>query len=480
MTIQQLIVTQDFTRREISKPERAIMFLHNHPNLVKTIKLSAIVFGAFTTLYTAYNRKLNIASISLATAGFISSSFGYITHKVLDIIAPAKHNMKNHLFTPAKIKDAHLYYEGDIPILKITTTDPYLMGLAQGKLLAKNIDKLRTSFSLAMQTFPPLMPFIHSTPKVEKLRKVINEIKKQLPDAYINEMLGIVEGYNTWAKSKYFFKPKPLTLDEILLFHLEPDVPHFKHLAAEKRLNKTAACAAIVDREQDGNIVFGRMMDWPTLGNADAIVIVKENPKTNIQTLEVSIPGTIFTLSAMNNHGLSLCMNICYGNTTKVDGMPNALVVKRILNECKSLKDVEKLLPTLKSLGPFHLIAADRINAAAFYIKQDKKMNILQEDLKIDQPIVVTNLSKDLEVTDNVNFAKEREEKIGALFDFVKYKFPLKLNIIKEALKLPFVDNIMSAHKIIMKPGHSISLAFDSAYAGKNTMQEVFLTKIFG
>jgi hypothetical protein len=50
---------------------------------------------------------------------------------------------------------------------------------------------------------------------------------------------------------------------------------------------------------------------------------------------------------------------------------------------------------------------------------------------------------------------------------FVKYRFPLKLDVIKESLKLPFVDNIMSAHKIIMKPGHSISLAFDRNAANR-------------
>jgi hypothetical protein len=483
MSMEALIKDQPFTKREISRPEKAIMFLHNHPTLVKTLKISAAAFGMFTSLYTAYsayNRDFNLKTASIGAIGTLSIGISSLAHIVLDIIAPPKHNMKNHLFTPAKTNDAELYYVGDIPVLKITNNNPYFAGLSHGFLLAKNIDKLRNAFTLAMQTLPPLMPFIHSTPRVEKLKTVIAEVKKKLPEDYINEMLGIVDGYNNWAKSKYFFnRPKPLILDELILIHLEPDVPHFKHLQAENNLKKPAACAAIIDREKDGTIIFGRMMDWPTLGNADAIVIVKENPITKIKTIEVSIPGTIFTLTGMNDHGLSLCMNICYGKTTEVNGMPNAFVTKEILNNCKTLKDVERLLPKINSLGPFHLIAADEKSAAAFYIKQNEKKEIIKDVLK-DKQIIVTNLSRDPKVTDNVNFAKEREEKINALFEFTEHKDTLRSKIIELALQLPYVNNIMSSHKIIMRPNIFISLAFDTAYAGKQKMQALNLRSLFG
>ncbi|NGX56663.1 MAG: hypothetical protein K1060chlam5_00906 [Candidatus Anoxychlamydiales bacterium] len=483
-SLHELIQNQRFAKRNISLPEKAIIYMHKHPTLIKTLKLGSMVLGSIGFMYPLLNKSFTYQSLSLATCSFSLFSVGCLAHKVLNIIAPPKHSMKHHLIKTATTRDAQIYYKGDIPILKITTSDPYRAGFAHGKLLAENINKLRNSYQLAMQTLPPLMPFIHTTPKVAKLQKVIQEVKKSLPEKYIKEMQGIVDGYNAWAKTKYFFvRPKPLTLEEVILLHLEPDVPHFKHLQTERNLNKaTAACSAIVDKEKDGKIVFGRMMDWPTLGNPDTVVILKQDPETKIKTAEVSIPGTVFTLSGMNEHGLSLCMNICYGNTTSVNGLPNALITKLVLSTAKTSHDVKTILnkKRYKPLGPFHLICADPKKASAFFLKQHPKNHCLKESLR-ETPIVVTNLSKDPTVEDNVNFAKEREGRIQALFEFAK-KYPrfTKEEVIKECLQLPYVNNILSAHRIVMIPeDRSIELSFDTAYAGTQPMQKLTRADLF-
>ncbi len=483
--LSTVLPNRSFNQRNIIPIEKVIIWAHNHTTSVKAIKLAMAVIGMSLMAYSFYITAPFIYKFTAAISGTAVSAISVMAYRVLDIIAPPKHEMSTHTIKPNKTENAEIYYKNDVPILKIKTDDPYKAGYAHGYILGEYINHLKSKWTLAMQKLPPLMPFIHTTPIVEKLPNVLREVKKQIPEKYLTELQGLVDGFNKWIDESYSsynpLRPKQLILEEAILFHLEPDVPHFKHLRAEYETNclskSSAACTTVIDKDDKEGITFGRNMDWPTLGVAgkQSLVILKKSPITGKKTAEVGIPGLISTLTGMNEHGLSVCMNISYGNTTVIEGIPNSFVVRYILETCKSVQEVERKLNEIKSLGPFHLIAADTNEAKAFHIKQASEIKV--SFLEKDKPLIVGNLSLDPEITDNVNFSKERENNIQDLLKDAYNKIVIapseliKNQIIKAAMKLPFVNNILTSHTIIMQPGSKrIEVAFDNAYSAKNNL----------
>ena len=70
------------------------------------------------------NHLLIKASIELIGSGtFLAIS--HLAHKYLDMIAPSKHKMTNHVFKEKTFGSSKLYYKNNVPILSINTDDPY-------------------------------------------------------------------------------------------------------------------------------------------------------------------------------------------------------------------------------------------------------------------------------------------------------------------------------------------------------------------
>jgi len=396
--------------------------------------------------------------------------------------------MKMHSFKCQKTDEAELYYKGDIPIFSIKTQDPYKAGHCQGYMLASQINQLRNIWSLAIQTLPEFL-FVHTSPKALEIPNIIKEVKKKLPQKYIQEMQGVVDGFNKWVDEKWFFmKPRKLTLDEIILFHLEPDIRHFKHHYVEQNLKfpfqqRGVACSAIIAKDKDEGNVFASSTDWPTFGKGNlAMVFVKLNERGE-KRVEVGIPGFIGTLSGMNEHGLALRMNICDGKTKSVEGIPNTFVTRMCLEQAKRVSDIRRVIRNNPSLGPFHLTTADEYNAEAFFLRQGSASSYRTRKMPRNAPLVVTNFRYDTDnrpITgdreDDVNFSSQREPRIHALFEDAKKEIaPEDFHItplLKKALKLPFVNNLITAHSMVMHPKkRTIEVTFDNAYASKNRHQ---------
>jgi hypothetical protein len=89
---------------------------------VYTIGVGVAVATAFTPSTPAI--------IGLLVRGTLIIGITYLTSRILYCIAPMRHDMKNNAFHHEKLKKngkllGELYYDGQVPILKIDSDDPY-------------------------------------------------------------------------------------------------------------------------------------------------------------------------------------------------------------------------------------------------------------------------------------------------------------------------------------------------------------------
>src|SRR5262249_4481087 len=104
-------------------------------------------------------------------------------------------------------------------------------------------------------------------PKAEKIPKLIEAAKAKIPQSFLDELSGAVEGYNQWCDDNHV--SKKTTLEELILFHLIPEQCHLHfnymdHKPAEPR--STVGCTALMTKDQEHGIIFGRNLDWNSCG----------------------------------------------------------------------------------------------------------------------------------------------------------------------------------------------------------------------
>ncbi|OGN67048.1 MAG: hypothetical protein A2888_01765 [Chlamydiae bacterium RIFCSPLOWO2_01_FULL_28_7] len=482
-------LTQPFAIKNPIFLEKCIIFVHEHPKIVKISKISLLIIGTSLSGLAFYTSSA-LAFTAVLSSGILVLSISILALKVLDLISPPVHDMKYHSYIPFDTKEAQLFYKQDVPILKIKTEDPYASGFAIGSLLGKQISEIRDQWSLAIQKLPEFL-FLHTTPIHTKVKVLIEEVKKTIPDQYLNEMKGIVAGFNKYRESvNFLFRPSEMSLEELILFHLEPDIRHINHIELNRHLSKAMACTSIVDVDSEDGIVLGRNTDWPTFGVAgkNSLVICRTSAVSKIKTAEITVPGFIGTLAAMNEHGLSVSMNICNGKTTSVSGIPNALFTRYIFELSRTVQEIEANLEKYSSLGAYHLIAADEHEAKAFFIKQDEgfkfKAKLLEKTstFQAQNPLFITNfryedLIPSIKEEDDVNFSVLREQHIRDFYLHAKsiLKDKIKITeIVKKALSLPYVNNLLSAHTaLFITRKREIRVAFDNAYSAKNQLTKL-------
>jgi isopenicillin-N N-acyltransferase-like protein len=140
-------------------------------------------------------------------------------------------------------------------------------------------------------------------------------------------------------------------------------------------IKKVLGCSAlIVEPGKSGTkgMLFGRNLDFPTLGylNDYSLVIVCK-PEGKHAFASVSFPGLLGVLSGMNDAGLTLAVLESYSandNSLKFDaeGTPYALCFRRMLEECTTVDEAEKLLRSMKRTTRISLAICDTKTSAVF------------------------------------------------------------------------------------------------------------------
>lgn len=408
---------------------------------------------------------------------------------MVGLVVPPHHEMRNHTFKPASHGAARLYYQGEIPILELDYEDPKKAGIAHGYLLGKYVHRI-------MKAFDHARTFVH-IPNGEELRgkpDLLEGLRRAIPKEYLEEMEGVVEGYNQWALEGKLFKAKTITLEDLLIFHLMPDSLHFSLQRVEKgvadcplKTAPTPACTAVIDKDPHEGIVFGRNMDWPSFGlfGSHSLVINRKHRNGKLSTVEVGLPGFVGTLTGMNSSGTSLAMNVAIGQTDKVRGMPAAFFNRHCLENCSNIESIQNKVRERPPLGPYHLSTADQTGAKAFHLYQAGDNNHTVREWKQGTPLVTTNCnySSDTEQSLHMHCSQERDAIINKLYSEAIAQFSTENlergKLVRGCLALPYVNNKETTHKVVMCPlAKRVQVAFDNTFGGKAPLHELDTTAL--
>jgi isopenicillin-N N-acyltransferase like protein len=145
-------------------------------------------------------------------------------------------------------------------------------------------------------------------------------------------------------------------------------------------LRRLGGCSSIVvlpERSRTGEMLFGRNMDFDPMGflHKYSLVVVCR-PEGKRPFVSVGFPALIGAASGMNDAGLALATNDVYSSSDgsamfNHAGTPLALTFRRILEECATVAEAEKLLRDAKRTTWMNLAVCDRESAAIFEITPD-------------------------------------------------------------------------------------------------------------
>ena len=480
---------------------RTHIWIYEHPTTIKVLKVAALILGLGLLGALPFTAPLlgTAIVVSLAITGTVLTVAAIIAFLTLDFLIPPHHDMKNHVYKPGTCEGGQLFYDGDVPILSLDSSDPFKVGKAHGYLCGDAINRLTKRFALAQHT-------LSGMPRASQLPQTLQAIRQWIPKKYLKEMEGLAEGYKQWAQEQSWWQfPNHLSVDDILLFHLMPDSIHFtaglefeNTLKTYDQAEQTSppkavapavpalACAAIVNKNAEDQFVFARNMDWPSLGLAGAYSLVIHRKNINeitTSTVEVGLPGFIGTLTGMNSHGLSIAMNVCSGETRGIRGMPATFYNRECLENCETVEGVKAFVNNEGSLGyndyplgPYHLTVADQTTAASVHFYQStEETHVFRDwDETTHAPLTTLNYRYNPNPRSDMHNSQERQERIDQFFKNRENQ-PLE-----DTLSLPFVNNGMTTHRVVMEPNTKrFRVAFDNAFAGKAPLHEVSTQKLF-
>ncbi len=466
-----------------SKKKRLKFWIHEHPLTMKVANTATFAFGIGLCCSIPYLSSLPVGTTAnlfiLGGVSLLSASacgIATLSHLFLDIYASPHHDMKNHDYIPNECEGGKLCYDGDVPVLALEGDNPFTAGKAHGYLCGEAINTLVKRYELVKHT-------LLGKPRADQLPPLcLDSIRKQIPEEYLTEMKGLLEGYDLWAKENWWNFPKILTLNDITLMHLVPDSLHFdpenpteKTSSDKKTLSQEiVGCTAIVDRSENDVIQFARNLDWSTYGltGTKSLIINRRFIDARFNTVDVNVPGFIGTTTGQNSKGLCLAMNVCNGDTNEIKGMPACFYNRYCLENFKSVKEVEKYAEEHPPLGPYHLTAADPEGASTIHFFQSKEHQHVIRRWEENKPLVTLNFRYKPTTSSDMLSSKKRLRVISQHFN---KKTPLE-----NALALPYVNNLYTTHSVVMTPKTgAIKVAFDNAYAGKEALHNVSTAALF-
>jgi hypothetical protein len=150
-------------------------------------------------------------------------------------------------------------------------------------------------------------------------------------------------------------------------------------------LRRMGCSSMIVEpkRSATGGPLFGRNLDFPTLGELHKYsLLLVYRPEGKHAFASIGFPGLVGAISGMNDAGLALATNDVEQSADgsrkfNPQGTPLACVFRRILEECTTVDEAEKLLKSVTPTTWMNLAVCDSQGGAVFEITPD---NIARRD----------------------------------------------------------------------------------------------------
>ncbi|HMF16732.1 MAG TPA: C45 family peptidase [Gemmataceae bacterium] len=245
---------------------------------------------------------------------------------LLSFTVPSTGQPKMKLYTEGKHNQGELKYINQIPVL-IVAGSPKEMGEQAGALTAGPIkhlltlaDKFKKQFGVD-KVWPVLAPLCRG-------------MTKQFPPNHLEEL-------------EAFVKKNGMDRDLAIIAQVIGDAKHL------------GGCSTLVvgpTRSLNGPL-FGRNTDLPSVGVLDKYVLVTVyKPRGKRSFAVVGYPGLLGATVGMNDAGLALTINDSYSSKDdaprfNVRGVPTGFLYRRVLAECATVAEAEKLVRATQRAG---------------------------------------------------------------------------------------------------------------------------------
>jgi hypothetical protein len=281
----------------------------------------------------------------------------------------------------------NLYYSDHLPIIELHSENPFENGYAQGFLLAEQIKDLKTRIEMLQRLLRPL-GLVHS---VIDSPKFLEELKKAIPEKFMKEIEGLVNGYNTYWDNKNSIER--LNFYDVLDWQLMADSRHLNHTELEWL---SCACTTILKGK-----IFGRNMDWSGFGKGgeNSLLIVWQHEGV----AAYNPPGIIGCVTGWNKYKLCMSINVCPGDTKLVrsNTLPIALFTRYVLSIAETTTEVRNYFTSeckdpnvCRPLGQCHVTLADSTGPSmiiSYYQDKDYTDHIRQLEVKSNNMIYGLN-----------------------------------------------------------------------------------------
>ncbi|HEV2947559.1 MAG TPA: C45 family peptidase [Gemmataceae bacterium] len=247
-------------------------------------------------------------------------------------------------FTEAKHGKGTLKYINDLPVLIVEGT-PEEIGEQVGILAVKPAPRILNIFHefLALRGLEKTWPW---------LVKVSNLMAAQFPPDHLKEM-------EAAAKASGFDR------DTVIVLHTVYDIA---------KLSGCSTLYAEPSRSATGSLLLGHNLDFYAIANVhEYSLVIICRPQGKHAFASVGFPGLFGCLSAINDAGLCLVTNEVTSTSDgspKFDlaGVPLILAFRRIMEECTTVDEAEKLIRSIRRTSTINLTVCDKKEGKIFEI----------------------------------------------------------------------------------------------------------------
>lgn len=244
------------------------------------------------------------------------------------------------VFQEARSGQGELKYINDLPVLIVSGT-PEEIGRQKAVLTADVAKKIAQYPSLLLERSS-------RKDRLPEYLRMSKALSQQLPDDYRAEL-------------RAFADVSGIDRDLGLLANTLADI-----------YRGSFACSALIvepERSATGGPLFGRNLDFYTLGLLDKYSLVTvHRPKGKHAFVSIGFPGLFGCLSGMNDAGLALAVHEVFfardgSPMFNEKGMPYAFCFRRILEQCTTIEEAERMLRDTERTTILSLSLCDRHNS---------------------------------------------------------------------------------------------------------------------
>ncbi len=195
-------------------------------------------------------------------------------------------------------------------------------------------------------------------------------------------------------------------------------------------LKSTFQCSALMverSRSATGGVLFGRNLDYPSMGYVhEHTLVTVYRPTGKHAFASVGFPGIVGVLSGMNDAGLCVAVLEVYDAKQSEPhfnpkGIPYALCNRRLLEECSTISEAKILLESLPRTSLLNLAVADRKSTAVLEVTPKQVVlrpsvlgvctctnHFCSDEVKPEKAADLFNSDERMDILDKARSAKDR------------------------------------------------------------------------